>query len=457
MGLTIVSPGQPAVSVAAERPWIPVLASLLASGFAAAIAVPQQPASELSTGWAIARAILVVCFSGCAGAATARFTFPAFCSVSDERALQAAVAFGGIGAWLGPLVVWIGQGHPGAVIGAGVMGCVSAELLHRFSDPEQDALPAAAGRDPLFSYQAQGASQTHLAAAIAVVVLLLEASAGAIVDGRAAVSAVFAFVACFALAALTAPDERFPRRLSRRWLRIELGLHGCCALAVAALGLVTFTSAATPGGRTASRTGAPSSRIKLADPNLLSGAILIVDPPRGVRLIAPVPAGRSVISHRRAKAPDVIDFSGVYWIHLGPMMRPPKSSKIVRESPENYNFTAVDRSPLKMQARQRLQHRISTRCCSAIEVAVRNADPQPRTIALKLTLILSAEEKIRRMGLGVQRVQAAGDVVLRFPMPTPPGINEFDEIVVNYDLAGIRMHRSANLSIQSFTLVPGGR
>lgn len=456
MGLTIVTPGQAAVSVAGNRPWIPVLASLLAAGFAAAIAVPQQPASELSTGWAIARAILVVCFSGCAGAATARFTFPAFCSVSDERAQQAAVAFGGIGAWLGPLVVWIGQGHPGAVIGAGVLGFASAELLHRFSDQGEDSLSAAAGGDSLFSYQAQGASQTHLAAAIAVVVLL-EASAGAIVDGRAAVSAVLAFLACFALAAMTAPDDRFPRRLLRRWLRIELGLHGCCALAVAALGLVSFTRSATPGGRTAARTGSPSSHIMLADPSLLSGAILVTDPPRGVKLIAPVPASRSVMSHRRAKAPDVIDFSGVYWIHLGPMTRPPKSSKIVRESPENYNFTAVDRSPLKMQARQRLQQRISTRCCSAIEVAVRNADPQPRTIALKLTLISSAEEKSRRMSLGEQRVRAAGDVVLRFPMPAQPGIDEFDEIAVNYDLAGIRMHRSANLSIQSFTLVPRGR
>jgi hypothetical protein len=425
MGLTIVTPGQPAVSVAVNRPWMPVLASLLASGFAAAIAVPQQPASELSTGWAIARAILVVCFSGCAGAVTARFTFPAFCSVSDERAQQAAVAFGGIGAWLGPLVVWIGQGHPGAVIGAGVLGLASAELLHRFSDPGEDALPAAAAGDSLFSYQAQGPPQTHLAAAIAVVVLL-EASAGAIVDGRAAVSAVFAFLACFALAAMTAPDDRFPRRLLRRWLRVELGLHGCSALAIAALGLVTFTSAATPGGRTATRSGSPSSHIMLADPNLLSGAILVTDPPRGVKLIAPVPAARSVMSHRRAKAPEVIDFSGVYWIHLPPMMRPPKNSKIVHESPENYNFTAVDRTPLIMQARQRLQRRISTRCCSAIEVAVRNSDPQPRTIALKLTLISSAEEKIRRMSLGDQRVQAAGDVVLRFPMPTQPGIDEFD-------------------------------
>lgn len=456
MGLTIVTPGQPAVSVAAGRPWIPVLASLLAAGFAAAIAVPQQAAGELSTGWAIARAILAVCFSGCAGAVTARFTFPAFCAVSDERARHAAVAFGGIGAWLGPLAVWIAQGHPGAVIGAGALGCLSAELLHRFSDPGQDALPAAAGGDSLFSYQAQGASQTHLGPAIAVVVLL-EASAGAIVDGRAALSAMFAFGACFALSALAAPDDRFPRRLLRRWLRIELGLHGCCALAIAALGLVNFTSAATTGGTAASRTGTPGSHIMLADPNLLSGAILVTNPPRVLKLIAPVPVTRSVISLRRSKTPDVIDFSGVYWIYSGHMARPPRSSQIVRESPENYNFTAVDRSPLNMQARQRLQRRISTRCCSAVEVAVRNADPQPRTIALKLTLISSAGQKSRSMIVGEQRVRAAGDVVLRFPMPAHPGIDEFDEIAVHYDLAGIRMHRSANLSIQSFTLVPGER
>lgn len=456
MGLTIVTPGQAAVGVASSRPWIPVVASLLAAAFAAVIAVPHQTASELSPGWAIAGAILVVCCSGCAGAVTARFTFPAFCSVSDERSLQAAAAFGGIGAWLGPLVVWIAQGHPGAVIGAGVLGCLSAELLHRFSDPAQEVLPAAAGVDSLFSYQAQGAAQPQLAPAIAVVVLL-EASAGAIVDGRAALSAMFAFGACFALSAMAAPDDRFPRRLLRRWLRIELGLHGGSALAVAALGLVTFTSAATTGGRAASRTGTPSSHIMLADPNLLSGAILVTDPPRGVKLIAPVPVTRSVMSHRRAKAPDVIDFSGVYWIHLGPMTRPPKSSRIVRESPENYNFTAVDRSPLIMQARQRLQQRISTRCCAAIEVAVRNSDPQPRTIALRLTLISSAQKTSQRLSLGEQRVREAGEVILRFPMPKRPAIDSFDEIVVRYDLAGIRMHRSANLSIQSFTLVPAGR
>lgn len=128
-----------------------------------------------------------------------------------------------------------------------------------------------------------------------------------------------------------------------------------------------------------------------------------------------------------------------------------------RTTPITYTFTAVDRTPILMQARQRLGLPIQARCCSAIEVAVRNADQQPETISLQLSLATSARPRGPYLRLGVRRLPAAESAVLSFPMPSRPASPQFDEIIVEFQLHSPRLYRSANVSIQRFVLVPRAR
>jgi hypothetical protein len=129
---------------------------------------------------------------------------------------------------------------------------------------------------------------------------------------------------------------------------------------------------------------------------------------------------------------------------------------VLRESPAGYNFTAPDRSPLNMQARQRLAAPLDPRCCSAIEVVLRNEDPEPASLGLSLVLHSAECPRGPHLRLGGQRLSAAGPARLRFPLPRRPEVRFVDEIVLEFNLGYPRAHRSARVVIERFVLVPRG-
>lgn len=183
---------------------------------------------------------------------------------------------------------------------------------------------------------------------------------------------------------------------------------------------------------------------------LVSGAILRPEKPPHVTLILPVRAQRPILPRKPGVTQFSIEFSGEYWIFPYMVRRaPPKSAMIERATPTAFNFTAVDRTALMMQARQKLTAAVDPRCCTAVEIDLRNEDKQPDTISVQV--VLAANKS--RESLGTQVMPATASSHMSFPIPPSPQIAEFDEIDVQFHLAPQRIFRSANVAIDRFVFV----
>lgn len=199
-----------------------------------------------------------------------------------------------------------------------------------------------------------------------------------------------------------------------------------------------------------------------------SGVILSPEvKPARTTLAAPVRT-RPVL-HPRAftsRTPEIIPFSGQYWMFRPPRLAPPIGSYFRKATPLALSFITTDQTPLSMRAIQELDHPIDLRCCRAIQVAIWNADRYPGTISLELELIdtRAPGQPLERVGRrdvlsrpGIKPVDLTpipAAEVLEFPIPGSAPIREFDAIQVEFDRALFRIDRSAAISIDHFALVP---
>ena len=116
------------------------------------------------------------------------------------------------------------------------------------------------------------------------------------------------------------------------------------------------------------------------------GVILLPPVKPNVTLLVPVPATVSLFGAPLTK-PVGVPFSGQYWMFRFPQLRPPRHSIVRRGNASELSFHTTDGWPMQMEAHQKLDPPVSVRCCSGIELVVRNADPYPGTVALELVLI----------------------------------------------------------------------
>ena len=126
-----------------------------------------------------------------------------------------------------------------------------------------------------------------------------------------------------------------------------------------------------------------------------------------------------------------------------------------------------------MEARQHLSTPVTLRYFSRVDIAIRVADPLPGTIFVELILantasggrakhsfgevgILSASgETEKELPLkGMFRIGPPWRGILRFDLTPELAIEEFDEFRIVFHLRRPRRHRSANVAIDSFYLVP---
>ncbi|MBK9167614.1 MAG: hypothetical protein IPM24_09145 [Bryobacterales bacterium] len=443
-------------------PWLPTLASVAAGLFTAALACPAPQTKAFGAVETLLRAVFAVCLAGGASAVAARASFSAFGSAAGGR--EVALRYAGIGVWFAPLAVFVGGDDPvasaAALVTAVLLGLATARLLRRWeTGAGADDWRIPHGR-PAFAAVASPGPSPGLHYALAAT-LAVQAALVLLTNARTGAAVVLAGVAAFLLAAspvLAPAPSRVATPLRR--LSLGLGVRAMSAGALAVFGLlpdVTYVAELPEESvRPFKHHRRAPSRGVMDDRDLHAGAILLVEAPRSVVLTAPVPVQRPVLASKPRPRTDAIDFSGEYWIFPSPMQRPPENSLIERATPLTYNFTAVDRSPLIMRARQRLDAPVDLRCCSAIDVAVNNGDKQPGTVALGVSLFLSSLPRGPRQRLGPLPLREAGPAVLRYRIPARPVIGEFDEIVVEYDLRSPRIHRSANVAIESFTLIRRG-
>ena len=181
-------------------------------------------------------------------------------------------------------------------------------------------------------------------------------------------------------------------------------------------------------------------------------------------LIAPAPrlrqGGTGVALPPR---PMSIPFSGEYWMYRWPFARPPHNSFLKRGNPAKLSFRTTDHRPLQMEARHKFDQPIDLRCCSQIQVAIRNADRQEGSTSLELVLMNTEVRPVLRQSLGVAPVMPAGEQAkgavgvlqtLEFAIPAKSALDEFNEFQVIFVRDLQRMDKSAKIAIERFILVP---
>jgi hypothetical protein len=193
-------------------------------------------------------------------------------------------------------------------------------------------------------------------------------------------------------------------------------------------------------------------------PGRYSGVIIWPEIKPVTVLVAPLSARGAGFAQQAQ--PLTIPFGGEYWMFRWPFHRPPPNSYFRRGTPSALSFSTPDHFPMQMEARQKLEQRFSTRCCSRLKMAILNADPSPQAIWLEVMLIDGNLPKPAPQSLGREPVtsipqpKSAIPETLDFPFPPAPHLDQFDEIKVIFHRATARMDRSARISIERFVLVP---
>ena len=181
-------------------------------------------------------------------------------------------------------------------------------------------------------------------------------------------------------------------------------------------------------------------------------------------LIAPLPPRGKGWSTAANVRPMSIPFSGEYWMFRWPFARPPQNSYFQRGNPAALSFSTTDHRPMQMEAHHKLEQTVDLRCCSRIQLEVRNADQYPGTVTVELVLLNSELPNSRAQSLGRALVASMPDTskdpvtpvaeTLDFAMPHAPAIEAFDEFKVVFLRDRRRTDKSAKIAIDRFILVP---
>lgn len=319
------------------------------------------------------------------------------------------MAFAALGAWFAPVGLLLSKQSWGLVLAAGF---VAVALKHFGSEPPGEP----SGRF------LEG--------------MALQSAAVAMVLSSVSMTALCAGVLLYRLVRHNTRGVG-----ARRWVT------ALAAVVLTAIGLSPLSRPA-PTGNAAGQNAAHHER---DDDDLLTGVIL-KSKLTNVTIVAPP---RAKLAKGLGMARDlIIPFSGVYWIFSWPSPAPPKSSMVDVADATEYNFHGPPSMVLRMEARQTIATPIDIRCCSRIDMNITNTDKLPNTVSLELWLRNRSDGNLRGQSLG--RVAVVGQEPLRFVVPQKAGIQKFDELVVEYRMTYPRRHRSANVAIRSFTLVPAG-
>lgn len=210
----------------------------------------------------------------------------------------------------------------------------------------------------------------------------------------------------------------------------------------------------------------PLGGTEIADSSF-PGVILLQQLPELPVLAAPSVSWRKNSPDLTPIKPSSIPFSGVYWMYRPPFDRPPRTSHVQQGNPLMLSFRTTDHAPMSLEAYQKLGRAVDPQCCSAVQIAISNADPYPGTVALELIIIDSKSPDQPMLSLGIVAVvsrthSAFGQVLpaketLQFKLPSSLPLRAFDVIKVIFHRDRLRIERSARISIDRFLLLPRSR
>ena len=212
------------------------------------------------------------------------------------------------------------------------------------------------------------------------------------------------------------------------------------------------------------KAAAPPVHAGGAKSGALSGVILTLPPKPREKVLPPPPTTAMTMSGNTVK-PRILPFDGAYWYFRRPELEPREDARRVRGDPTKVQIRSTDQTAIQMEAHQRLEPPLTTDCCSAIRVAVRNAEEREGAIGLELILEANSPKDGWRRSLGTvmlpSSVESRGpgerasiEEVLNFPVPKDLPRREFDEMtVVVVQPAGERSRMGAHVAIEHFELV----
>ncbi|RXH57483.1 hypothetical protein [Granulicella sibirica] len=196
-----------------------------------------------------------------------------------------------------------------------------------------------------------------------------------------------------------------------------------------------------------------------------SGIILILPLKPHPDIVPPVPITRTNLASTRSK-PVLIPFDGVYWYFKKPDLRPKPDARTVQGDPTKANVRSTDFQALSMEAHQSLGAPLSVSCCSALRVALQNADNRLGAIDVEILLTDKTStknpsaESLGTLAIASSEAQTISltrppiNEVLTFPIPASAHGKEFDEITVRIKPSKERSRAGAHIAIQHFELVP---
>lgn len=196
------------------------------------------------------------------------------------------------------------------------------------------------------------------------------------------------------------------------------------------------------------------------------GIVLLAPPMPKQKLIDITPKSIAAMSQTmRPTHPLVIAFDGAYrYFEVHPMPGA-NGVRTQRGDPLKANVHSADQSPLTMEAVQPLANRVDAACCSAMHVALTNADTRLGRVDVELILrnrLANGHTVERSLGsapvmsslqshISIYRPAVRED--LRFSMKNANDM-AFNEVVVKFHLAAQRNLAGAKMQLRHFELVP---
>jgi hypothetical protein len=203
-----------------------------------------------------------------------------------------------------------------------------------------------------------------------------------------------------------------------------------------------------------------------ASASAISGyeSIILWPIPEKKQILPPLLAPTSLLAPGTTK-PLIIRFDGAYWYFQPPEQRPSATAHQAHGTPLAIDIQSHNFIPLTMEAHQNLRAPIRLARCREIQVTLQNRDLRPGVINLAVLLTDSAAPGKPTLYLGQQPVltgqpgqlslnSAPIPQVLRFAIPAPAKIRNFDQITVMFLADGEHFDKGPKIAIQQFQLLP---
>lgn len=460
-------------SPSSSRAWIPLLAGLIAAASTGLLFFPVEPGRRLPWVLILIAALayyLATVLATSAAVTIAQVVLPRHRLTTPQlisRALSRA-------AWIAPLMVFLKENSLWA---APLAIFVAVRVLRLFRRPRAAAPPEVQGLFGLVPPRpvSDAILFLGLAACLETALLAVGAERNALAAGLFALAAAFFASRTTILATQRTSGWRLAGTMLLGFLltiaslsrHLEITPRDATGAFPPDLLAQLFGAEGGPENED-SRKRPNRTGTAVADFNseAYPGVILWPEVQRHVTIVPPLPAmRRDIFADRKTEHPLSIPFFGVYWFLRPGYREPPNNAFVTYGVPSIKRFRNNDLLPMKMEAHQNLGRSIDLSCCSSIQIGITNADRQPSTVSIELTVGDTAAKGRPPMSLGNQPVtstpalatnDAGGSVheTLTYRVPPDPLLRSFDDLSVEFHLDRSRTSVSAKISIDEFVLVP---